>query len=48
MIINLQLVYRYILSFSKTENMFDEKKKKEKETNVSNSESRTHDHRRVK
>ena len=30
MIINLQLVYRYILSLSKTENVFDEKKEKKK------------------
>ena len=31
---NLQLVYRNILSLSKNENMFKEKKNKQKEENV--------------
>ena len=46
---NLQLVYRYILSLSKNENSFYEKKQnKTKKTtkNARNGESRTLDHRR--
>ena len=55
---NLQLVYRYVLSLSKNENMFYEKKQnktkappppqKKKEKKVSTGESRTWDHRRMK
>ena len=49
---NLQLVYRYILSLSKNENMFYEKntkqtkgpQNKKKEMSVSDGESRTRDH----
>ena len=48
---NLQLVYRYILSLSKNKNMFYEKKKNKKQKkkkklkNVSNGESRTQGYR---
>ena len=55
---NLQLVYRYILSLSKNENMFYEKDKtkqkpplappQKKEKKVSTGESRTRDQRRIK
>ena len=50
---NLQLVYRYILSLSKKGNMFSEKKKQQKTKRpkkgkiTSNGESQTPDHRRV-
>ena len=52
---NLQLVYRYILSLSKNENMFYEKntkqtkgpQNKKKEMSVSDGESRTRDHWRI-
>ena len=56
---NLQLVYRYILSLSKNENIFYEKRKrktkqnktkgpKTKEKKISNGKSRNRDHRGVK
>ena len=56
---NLQLVYRYILSLSKNENMFYEKKnndnnnnnnnrtKKKKEKKTPDGESRTEEHQRA-
>ena len=53
---NLQLVYRYILSLSKNENLFTnktkqnktkEKKKKKTKRGGSSGESRTRDHWRV-
>ena len=51
---NLQLVYRYILSLSKNENIFYEKTtkqnkrtKKKKEKKVSIGESRSRDHRSI-
>ena len=56
---NLQLVYRYILSLSKNENMFYEKKttttttttttgqKKKKEKKIPDGESRTEEHQRA-
>ena len=50
---NLQLVYQYILSLSKNENMFYQKQNKtkqkdQKEKKVSKGESQTRDHWRVK
>ena len=55
---NLQLVYRYILSLSKNENMFYEKKttttttttttgQKKKEKKIPDGESRTEEHQRA-